>query len=254
MRSRDADSSTVRGTGALPVGPHRIAGRRVDWSGVHRVPEPRSARGRATRRRIILAAADLFAERGVDAVQVSDILQRAEQRNASAIQYHFGSREGLVVAVLEPRPDIRGPMEREREDLLDALLLRGSPAALEEAVHALVHPSLYPLGSHDGRAFLRVAAQVTRMLPLEDRIQPGLPSARRTMTLIATRMPEMPDAVRREHLASAFTLVVELIANRARELELGLPSNLRDKAFEDELVAMTVGLLVAGKRSCESPR
>jgi AcrR family transcriptional regulator len=217
----------------------------VDWAAVPKVSEPRSARGRATRQRIILAATDLFAERGISAVGVGEILDRAGQSNASAIQYHFGSREGLIVAVLEPRPDVREPMERDREAMLDVLLLSGTRVTLDDAVLALVRPSLHALGTHDGRAFLRVAGEVTRALPLEDRVDPGLPSTRRAMALVGSRMPEVPGQIRLERLAAAFTLIVELVANRAREIELGLAPHLDDPTFESELVAMAVGLLTA---------
>uniref|UniRef100_UPI0035C6F61D TetR family transcriptional regulator n=5 Tax=Nocardia seriolae TaxID=37332 RepID=UPI0035C6F61D len=47
------------------------------------------------RERIILAAEQLIAERG-PAVPLRDIAAAAGQRNNSAIQYHFGSRDGLV--------------------------------------------------------------------------------------------------------------------------------------------------------------
>jgi TetR/AcrR family transcriptional regulator, regulator of cefoperazone and chloramphenicol sensitivity len=217
----------------------------VDWAAIPRVPEPRSARGKETRQQIVLAAADLFAERGVDAVQVAEILERAEQHNASAIQYHFGSREGLIIAVLEPRPDVRGPMDGQREAMLDELLIRRGSATLVEAVECLVRPSLLTLRSHEGRSFIRVAAQVTRDLPVTDRVQPRMSSEPRAMALMAMRMPEMPEPIRDERLAIAFTLLVEVLANRAREIEHGVTPHLDDATFENELVAMTVGLLTA---------
>lgn len=52
-----------------------------------------------TKELLIEAAERLFAEKGIDAVPLRDIAEAAGQRNASALQYHFGSREGLVEAV-----------------------------------------------------------------------------------------------------------------------------------------------------------
>ena len=46
----------------------------------------------ATREKLLRAAEYLFARQGLD-VPIRDIHARAEQRNASAIQYHFGGRE-----------------------------------------------------------------------------------------------------------------------------------------------------------------
>ena len=68
-----------------------------DWLAVQLPARRVSPRGVETRRRLVLAAADLFAERGVDGVGSQEILERAGQRNESAIHYHFGSRAGLIV-------------------------------------------------------------------------------------------------------------------------------------------------------------
>lgn len=64
---------------------------------------------------LILAAERLFAERGIEAVALRQVNQAAKQRNMSAAHYHFGSREGLVRAVLMYRwPDL----DRRRGELL----------------------------------------------------------------------------------------------------------------------------------------
>jgi AcrR family transcriptional regulator len=64
---------------------------------------------------LILAAERLFAERGIEAVALRHVNQAANQRNMSAAHYHFGSREGLVRAVLMYRwPDL----DRRRGELL----------------------------------------------------------------------------------------------------------------------------------------
>jgi AcrR family transcriptional regulator len=205
-----------------------------------------SRAGAATRQRMILAAADLFAEQGVDAVEPREILARAGQRNASAIQYHFGSHAGLVVAVLQPRPDVRGPIEADGARRLDELEGRSAPATLREAVEALVQPSMGYLATHEGRSLIRVAAQVMRTLPIELRVDPSMPSDRRATVLIGSRLPpSLPEPVRRERLGVARTLIVELLANRAREIEHGLAPHLEDGAYRAEIVAMTVGLLEA---------
>ena len=221
----------------------------IDWHRVPIVPESRSARGRATRQRIIEAAADLFADRGVDGTEVAEILAAAGQRNASAIQYHFGSREGLIVAVVQPRTELLEPFFAERARMLDDLLLKGGTVTLEDAVEVLVRPTWILLESHAGRSYLRVAAQIVRALPVADRNLPGGTPTQRTVALIGARMPEMPEASRRERVATAFTLYVELIANRAREIELGLPHNLDADTFQSELCAMLVGLLSAPVRA-----
>ena len=56
-----------------------------------------------TREKLIIAAEQLFAERGIQDVSLRQINNAAGQRNASATHYHFGSRDTLVRAIFEFR-------------------------------------------------------------------------------------------------------------------------------------------------------
>lgn len=218
---------------------------RTDWTAVPIAGRRSHARGEETRHRLIVAAAELFAERGIDGVGSQDIVLRAGQRNASAIQYHFGSRAGLIIAVLQPRDDVRGPIEAARMVRLSELA-QGEPPTLHQAVEVFVLPSLAYLATHDGRSLIRVAAQVMRTLPLDSRVDPSVPGDREVTLLMASVIPpSLPEAVRRERLGVARTLAVELLANRARELEHGFQPHLDEPEFAREAVAMIVGLLSA---------
>ena len=53
-----------------------------------------------TRQRLLDAAAELFAERGIDGSSVDAIAERAE-RTSGAVYDHFGGKEGLLFALLE---------------------------------------------------------------------------------------------------------------------------------------------------------
>jgi AcrR family transcriptional regulator len=53
-----------------------------------------------TRQRLLDAAADLFAARGIEASSVDAIAERAE-RTSGAIYDHFGGKEGILFALLE---------------------------------------------------------------------------------------------------------------------------------------------------------
>ena len=53
-----------------------------------------------TRERLLAAAADLFAARGIEASSVDAIAERAE-RTSGAIYDHFGGKPGLLFALLE---------------------------------------------------------------------------------------------------------------------------------------------------------
>ncbi|RUL88525.1 TetR/AcrR family transcriptional regulator [Tautonia sociabilis] len=65
---------------------------------------PITARGRRTRDAILDAAAELFLRLGVHATSVEDILE-ASGTGKGQLYHYFGSKEGLVRAVLRDRAD-----------------------------------------------------------------------------------------------------------------------------------------------------
>ncbi len=69
--------------------------------------------GETTREKLLRAAERLFAEQGVGPTSTRAILREAGQRNESALQYHFGGREGLIDAMYVKRGAQIGE-ERER--------------------------------------------------------------------------------------------------------------------------------------------
>ena len=110
----------------------------------------------STRERLLAAAQRLYAERGLDAVSLREITQAAGARNATAVQYHFGGRTGIVRAVLARR---RPEIEARRHALLDAYESAGRDD-LRELAGALVRPLAALLADEDGREFLQVWAAV----------------------------------------------------------------------------------------------
>jgi len=66
---------------------------------------PRHAIGDETRARLLAAATEVFLEDGFRATRVQDIARRADLR-LSAINYHFGGKEGLYRAVLQHHAEL----------------------------------------------------------------------------------------------------------------------------------------------------
>ena len=69
----------------------------TDGSDVARTQSERRA---DTRERLLAAAAELFADRGIDAVSV-DLVAEAAGRTSGAIYDHFGSKQGMLLALLD---------------------------------------------------------------------------------------------------------------------------------------------------------
>src|ERR1700735_5807674 len=73
----------------------------------------RNASGESTRVMLMEVAERLFATRGIEAVTLREIQQAAGQSNTSVIRYHFGSRDGLIRALIAYRQASLGTDRRE---------------------------------------------------------------------------------------------------------------------------------------------
>ena len=108
-----------------------------------------------TRAKLIEAAEQLFAERGIDGVSLADINQRAGQKNRNAVHYHFGAKESLIHAVLDKHS---AGIECRRRELLDDT---GESPDLRDLVCALVIPVAEKLEDSDGGvAYLKINGQL----------------------------------------------------------------------------------------------
>ncbi|WP_059008869.1 TetR/AcrR family transcriptional regulator [Streptomyces specialis] len=88
-----------------------------------RGPRGPYAAGREAQRCIVDAAREVFAERGYRGGSLRDVAERAGV-SAANIVHHFGSKEGLLVAVLEARDANTDLIERGRRgDIVEGMRL-----------------------------------------------------------------------------------------------------------------------------------
>lgn len=186
---------------------------------------------------LIRAAERLFAERGSDGVSLREITAAAGATNASAIQYHFGDRRGLVRAVLAKHD---AGIDARRHALLDAYDERGADDVRALAV-ALVQPLADELGNDDGGlGYLQLVADLyNRPNPTFD---PGeVDDRRRSFTRWrATVEPLLtPEAVRLHRRFDALRFTVSELARRGR-------TGRKDhRLFTSQLTDLVVSLLSA---------
>jgi len=95
-----------------------------------------------TKQRILDAAEHLFARDGYHATSLRGITTTADA-NLAAVNYHFGSKEALLEAVIVRRLD---PLNEIRSSQLEALLqkaeLAGKLPSCREVLRAFVEPTL----------------------------------------------------------------------------------------------------------------
>ena len=192
-----------------------------------------------TKQRLITAAEQLFAERGIEGVSLREINMAAGQRNSTALQYHFDDRYGLVRAVLRKHAPA---VDAVRHSMLDEYAAAGRDD-LRALAEALVRPSATKLHDADGsRAYLQINAQVLNRPELrfdERALSNPRDSIYRWRTLVGPLLPDV--AVRRlHHRFTAIRVSSTELARRAASTP-----RRDDQLFTSHLVDLVAALLAA---------
>lgn len=220
--------------------------------------------GSETRRKLLRAAEELFALKGVDGALTRDITRLAGQSNPSAVQYHFGSRQGLLDAVMagrqdrteaalaprlaelladaEPGPE-RGPRPEPGPDLRET-----SGPDLRALLAALVDAEATELATDGGRHCLLISAQLSHESGVRTRTpHPTLAGTGywRLIRLIEDRLDGLPEPVRLERLDLALTLIGAALGDRARQYLDGTRTLTDEPLFLADLIGMTTAMLRA---------
>ncbi|HVW44973.1 MAG TPA: helix-turn-helix domain-containing protein [Amycolatopsis sp.] len=191
----------------------------------------------------MLAAAErLFAEHGVAAVSNRQVSEAAGQGNHTAVGYHFGTKTGLIRAIVR--------LHGERIERLRDEMTAGDPADARGWVRCLVQPltaHLAELGTPTW--FGRFTAQIVtdpayhEIVMAESLTSPSLVRALDGLDGCAAGLPA---EVRLERRDMARLLTVHMVAGRERALAEGTPTpsgSWRD--FTGSLVDAIVGLWCA---------
>lgn len=172
------------------------------------------------RERLLDAAERLYARQGIDGVSLREITRAAEQRNASVVQYHFGSRAGLVRAVVERHMHV---VDTARRAMLDALESAKRPADAHEVMAVLVEPLAERLGTPGGRNYLRILQHLVDLPPEQggpdrplDETNQGIA---RAAALLAELGPPMSAALRDQRRTQAVSFLIRALADRAKLLD-----------------------------------
>lgn len=202
----------------------------------------------ATRAKLVAIAERLFAERGIEGVSLNDINKAAGQRNKNATHYHFGSKDGLLQAILDKHePGIAA----RRNALLDELEQRGKPS-VRDVVRALMHPVAEKIFDPDGgKEFIRLDAQLvaTHTLSVQNLRTSTLKLGQvdRLRRSLLDVIQDLPEPVAHQRLLMAAVLLLHGLADHSRMLDasekesLVMDTELFIKNLEDCLVALLAG-------------
>ena len=207
----------------------------------------------ATRRRLIDAATRGFADQGVFTASLIDITRRAGQHNRAAVHYHFGSRVGLLCAVLAEHTEF---LARREGELLHAAELAVSDD-VESVVEAIVRPAAELAESGwRGRCVLLIIAELAEEDPFSLDAEVAAMLAKTgghaVYALLEERMVEVPPVVRVERLSLATEFILRAVADRARLLGRRRRSGRPQLGHEDFVVNLVA--MIAGALSAPMPR
>lgn len=187
-----------------------------------------------TRSKIRNAAEQLFAQEGFDRVTLRRIARDADQRNVAAVQYHFGSKQGLLSAIVD---DHRSEIDDRRAALLEGF--GGEEPDLETLIGFLVEPLAAKLDDASGRAYLQIQAQGLS----NDEMRPA---TRSLVERIGRHMRPLddgqPDAYRGRF---AVLLLFHALADRAEAEQAGRVRRNDRPAFIASLTRAIEGLFSA---------
>lgn len=157
--------------------------------------EPKTQRGRATRERIVRAATELVAERGVAGTSLDDVRARAHA-SKSQLYLYFGDRDDLMRAVAEATADQVLSTQADRLAAFDSL------AGIERYFDALVQLQVQlqarggcPIGSLGGQLAEQNEAARRALADGFDRWEAGLRSGLETMAARGELKPEADPSI-----------------------------------------------------------
>lgn len=203
-----------------------------------------------TRAGLLDAAARAFARDGVFTASLIDITRQAGQRNRAALRYHFGSRDGVLCAVIDRHA---GFLAQREGELLE---VARHEAGLEPVVEALVRPAAELADSGwRGRCCLLIVAELTGedMAQYSAELQEVLArtGGNDVFALLTERTGHLTDELRTERFSLVVMFILRAIADRARLLERKTRSGrpqLESEPFVKNLVAMAAAAMAAPAR------
>jgi AcrR family transcriptional regulator len=206
---------------------------------------------------ILDAAAVLMDERGVDNVTTQDINQASGHRNRSAVQYHFGSRDGVIQAVMARSMQ---PLDTERNLLLDHLERTGPRLTPRGALEVVVSPLAGQLRSPEGRRYLRLGAQLINhprfVRDSGDAIMVNTSIARCARYILPV-LDHLPAPVAAERISQIAGFVIRALGDQCRLMDSDPPSRptLSIEDFSANLVDTIMAILEAPSSvAADSPR
>ncbi|MDI9915911.1 TetR family transcriptional regulator [Rhodococcus sp. IEGM 1379] len=187
----------------------------------------------------------MFAERGVDEVSLREIVIESGQKNVSAVQYYFGGRDGLFLAVFRRR---LAKLNEARSAYLEVVDSEGRG----EDIRSLIEVSIVPLADYlrsvtDGSHYARFSARMTPRVDFTSRDFADISGVSREIIVRLRRaLVHLPEDAAATRVDLIMNMMVSAFAAYEQRQEEGLLAGAA--SFDDmvtHLIEMAVGALTA---------
>jgi AcrR family transcriptional regulator len=161
--------------------------------------------------RMILIGEVVFANHGLTGASMRSIASKAGQRNHYAVQYHFGSREGLVKAIFDYR---MRQMEPARQRMLEQAERDGLLTDARTLLDAIMLPQLDledAEGNHSYASFLSQYLLRSRSASFGDFGSESPPHLQRALDLLRERLGYLPTPVAQRRLVNGCLMFLNML-------------------------------------------
>ena len=205
-----------------------------------------ASRSARTRDRFIEVAQELFAERSIDSVSLNEITVAAGQKNRNALQYHFGSRDGLLQAII----DSHAPRVHALREAWFAQPDSDARTPAWAAARGLVHPlASYVQENESAVHYIKILSQLAALN--NHVLNPGVRSSlsfqseERLQAVMSEAIAHLPPAEAQRRLFLAVSITFHGMADACRAHESAdANANLRERPALFEQVALAVEALI----------
>lgn len=184
--------------------------------------------------RIILAGEQMFAKSGINGASMREIATKAGQGNHAAVQYHFGSREGLVRAIFDYRME---QMETARGAMLREARINGRLKDARTILEIILLPQLDLQdadGNHSYASFLSQYLLQSRSPEFGDFSGSEPPHLTEALHLMRERVDYLPPYVAQRRLISVSLMFLNILVRHHGTDESDFGESFAD-ALEDTM-------------------
>lgn len=217
----------------------------------------RKLAGDKTREKIMDSAELLFADHGYEGTSLRSIMAHADV-SISLINYHFGTKEGLLRAIFESKTET---ISRQRRDWIQAAICTKTPLQLEEILRGYFLPSFRnSLRHHRTNHFMRLVGRIgsDRSEIAQQMMREFFDGFQRDfIEVLKSSLPHLSEKDLYWRLHCLLCILTHSINNPRRifELSKGVCDFTKvDEAFEHLLPFLVDGLRAPATKAAKTPK